>query len=106
MSSSVATSTIACISSRVIQGVGRALRPGGRFVAEFGGKGNIRRIQAALNETFTQIKGTPAGEVDPWYYPSVSEYSTLVEQNGLRSEERRVGKECRSRWSPDSLKKI
>ena len=69
--------------ARVIQGVGRALRPGGRFVAEFGGKGNIRRIQAALNETFTQIKGTPAGEVDPWYYPSVSEYSTLVEQNGL-----------------------
>src|SRR4051794_41337879 len=24
---------------------------------------------------------------------------------GARSEERRVGKECRSRWSPDHLKK-
>src|SRR2546430_17366027 len=26
-------------------------------------------------------------------------------RTGLRSEERRVGKECRSRWSPDHLKK-
>ena len=24
----------------------------------------------------------------------------LMEEQGLRSEERRVGKECRSRWSP------
>ena len=24
----------------------------------------------------------------------------VIEQDGLRSEERRVGKECRSRWSP------
>src|SRR3712207_9045122 len=27
------------------------------------------------------------------------------QQQRLRSEERRVGKECRSRWSPDHLKK-
>src|SRR6266705_6142703 len=27
------------------------------------------------------------------------------ERPGRRSEERRVGKECRSRWSPDHLKK-
>src|SRR2546430_17733032 len=26
-------------------------------------------------------------------------------KGGARSEERRVGKECRSRWSPDHLKK-
>ena len=30
----------------------------------------------------------------------VSEGDTLVENVGVRSEERRVGKECRSRWSP------
>ena len=28
------------------------------------------------------------------------EMITYVEYGGLRSEERRVGKECRSRWSP------
>ena len=32
--------------------------------------------------------------VDTWYF---SEYSN---DNPPRSEERRVGKECRSRWSP------
>ena len=26
---------------------------------------------------------------------------TMVESGAIRSEERRVGKECRSRWSPD-----
>ena len=34
---------------RVIQSVWNALRPGGRFVAEFGGKGNIRKMQAAFD---------------------------------------------------------
>src|SRR4029077_111881 len=29
---------------RVIAGVKKALKPGGRFVAEFGGKGNIQRL--------------------------------------------------------------
>src|ERR1035438_6390813 len=30
----------------------------------------------------------------------VGENSKIPNQQGLRSEERRVGKECRSRWSP------
>src|SRR5947209_19779800 len=30
---------------------------------------------------------------------------TASSRRGRRSEERRVGKECRSRWSPDQLKK-
>ena len=29
-----------------------------------------------------------------------TEESTQVDEDGDRSEERRVGKECRSRWSP------
>ena len=33
--------------------------------------------------------------------PSVCNAVSILEQGGfLRSEERRVGKECRSRWSP------
>ena len=31
---------------------------------------------------------------------SPEELISQMEQNELRSEERRVGKECRSRWSP------
>ena len=31
-------------SEQVIAGIARALKPGGRFVAEFGGRGNIQRL--------------------------------------------------------------
>ena len=32
--------------------------------------------------------------------PNRDEYDSDYEEAALRSEERRVGKECRSRWSP------
>src|SRR5437763_13855284 len=37
---------------------------------------------------------------------SPSRFGAVNRENSLRSEERRVGKECRSRWSPYELKKI
>src|SRR5437016_12584651 len=41
-----------------------------------------------------------------WASPFTSERLVpAVPRDGLRSEERRVGKECRSRWSPDDYKK-
>jgi len=65
----------------VVQGVVRALRPGGRFVAEFGGQRNVQSILAAL------LAGLRAlgveGSVSPWYYPSVGEYTGLLERAGL-----------------------
>ncbi len=67
----------------VLQGVCRALRKGGRFVAELGGKGNIRAMQDAFDRALVEIGAAKDGEVNPWYYPSVSEYSTLAERNGL-----------------------
>jgi len=67
----------------VLQGVCRALRIGGRFVAELGGKGNIRAMQDAFDLALAELGAAKAGEVHPWYYPSVSEYSTLAEKNGL-----------------------
>ena len=67
----------------VLQGVRRALRPGGRFVAEFGGKKNIRAMQDAFDLALAELGAAKAGEVNPWYYPSVSEYSTRAERNGF-----------------------
>jgi trans-aconitate methyltransferase len=56
--------------------VGRALKPGGRFVMEMGGKGNTRTLLAAVKEV--------AGELtNPWFYPSVGEYSALLERQGF-----------------------
>ncbi|HEV8253595.1 MAG TPA: methyltransferase domain-containing protein [Vicinamibacteria bacterium] len=58
-----------------------ALRPGGRFVAEFGGKGNVASVLAAVQATLAERgqRGIPS----PWYYPSVGEYAALLERHGL-----------------------
>ena len=66
---------------RVIACVVRALRPGGRFVAEFGGRGNVRTIVAALRSA---ARATGLGEWEPpWYFPGLAEYAGLLEQAGL-----------------------
>jgi trans-aconitate 2-methyltransferase len=67
----------------VFQGVWRALCKGGRFVAELGGKGNIRNMQEAFDRALVELGAGKAGEVQPWYYPSVSEYASLAEKNGF-----------------------
>jgi trans-aconitate methyltransferase len=67
----------------VIRSVWKALRPGGRFVAEFGGKGNIGRIKAALDQVREQLGDAGQDEINQWYFPSVSEYATLLERNGF-----------------------
>jgi trans-aconitate 2-methyltransferase len=59
--------------------IARALRPGGRFVAEFGGKGNIALVQAALRA----VLGPSGDEQSPWYYPSIAEYSAILDRHGL-----------------------
>ena len=68
---------------RVIQGVWNALRPRGRFVAEFGAKGNIRKIQSALDQVVGELGVARQGEINPWYYPSIGEYAPLLEKNGF-----------------------
>jgi trans-aconitate methyltransferase len=67
---------------RVIAGVAKALRPGGRFVAEFGGKGNTAGFVAALERAWAKLGISPALE-NPWYYPSLAEYSGLLEKHGF-----------------------
>lgn len=66
----------------VIQSIRSALKPGGRFVAEFGGKGNIRAIVTALDRAFAEL-GMPTAPLNPWYFPSISDYTTRLEQQGF-----------------------
>src|SRR5215471_3436047 len=59
-----------------------ALQPGGRFVAEFGGKDNIKSIEGALRRAIRQAGYTVSDE--PYYYfPSIGEYATLLESAGF-----------------------
>ena len=59
-------------------------------------------IKGTVKE-YDNIKGYGfiIGEDDRDYFIHVSGLRPQLQQRGLRrSEERRVGKECRSRWSP------
>lgn len=67
----------------VLDCVQRSLQPGGRFVAEFGGKGNVGAIVQALFKTLADMGYDTADTWNPWYFPSVADYATLVEQRGL-----------------------
>jgi trans-aconitate methyltransferase len=67
---------------RVIEGVSNLLRPGGRFVGEFGGKGNVQTIRSALHSALGKRRIDP-WSVDPWYYPLPEEYVALLNKFGF-----------------------
>lgn len=69
--------------SAVAQTIWLALRPGGRFVAEFGGRGNVEKILEAISDALGYY-GISATQRNPWYYPSIGQYSTLLENQGFR----------------------
>jgi SAM-dependent methyltransferase len=66
----------------VIAGVWRALRPKGRFVAEFGGHGCVAKIKKALVGALNR-RGLEGEMAVPWYFPTVEEYSALLKRNGF-----------------------
>ncbi|HWY45692.1 MAG TPA: methyltransferase domain-containing protein [Candidatus Sulfotelmatobacter sp.] len=68
---------------KVIGGFARALKPGGRFVAEFGGRGNIKTLVKAFHRAFATLGLREPEGVSPWFYPSIAEYSGLLEKHGL-----------------------
>jgi trans-aconitate methyltransferase len=78
-------------AEKVIRSIASSLRPGGRFVAEFGGKRNVQSLLDAA-----RIVLTKRGHAyrNPWYFPSIGEYSTLLERHGF---------EVRSAWHFDRL---
>ena len=67
----------------VLAGVHRALRPGGRFVAEMGGLGNIAAIRTAL-QVLLRSYGIDAEEHAASFFPSGDEYTALLNQAGFR----------------------
>jgi SAM-dependent methyltransferase len=72
----------------VVQGVARALKPKGRFVAEFGGHGNVAAIVTALRAVGKARGGSP-DLAAPWFYPTPAEYRELLEAERFTVE--RIG---------------
>lgn len=69
---------------QALKSIYNSLKPEGRFVAELGGKGNVKLI---TDEIITQLKkqGIPyTPEQFPWYFPSIAEYSSLMEEIGFK----------------------
>jgi trans-aconitate methyltransferase len=67
----------------VAASVAQTLEPGGRFVAEMGGSGNIAIIVAATYQALAE-EGIPRERVhNPWYFPTIGEYASLLERAGF-----------------------
>lgn len=66
----------------VIKNMATSLKDGGRLVFEMGGKGNIQTIIKSI-EAAAQDYNLAALPIYN-YFPSLSEYASLLEQNGFR----------------------
>ncbi|MGH7824186.1 MAG: class I SAM-dependent methyltransferase [Candidatus Binatia bacterium] len=67
---------------QVAAGVSNALKSGGRFIGEFGGKGNVETIHSVLHAAL-RCRGIDPVSIDPWYYPSPEEYTRLLTALGF-----------------------
>lgn len=68
-------------------GMARALKPGGRLVAEFGGHGNVAAIITAMRAV-GQRRGGDVALANPWYFPAPRAYEALLASHGF--EVRRI----------------
>jgi trans-aconitate methyltransferase len=69
----------------VLAGVARALRPGGRFVGELGGHGNVAAILVALLAVLAR-RGVDGRAAMPWYFPTLEAYGAKLAAHGFLVE--------------------
>lgn len=68
---------------RAVQAIAAALVSGGRFVAELGGQGNVERVVEGLRRARAAIGFPVETGYNPWYFPTIGEYASLLETQGL-----------------------
>jgi trans-aconitate methyltransferase len=64
----------------------RALRRSGRFVGELGGHACVAGIIVALHSTLEKYGVSNPASVNPWYFPTVEEYTERLERAGFIAE--------------------
>ncbi|KAI0883674.1 S-adenosyl-L-methionine-dependent methyltransferase [Annulohypoxylon maeteangense] len=72
--------------ANAIKGCYDALKPGGLFVSESGGLGNVAEVHAAIIGSLVH-RGIPvdvARNASPWWFPSLEAMKALVEGQGFR----------------------
>ena len=70
-------------ADEVITSINKSLKINGRFIAEFGGKGNIESIVKALYNALAKIGVKNPQNLNPWYFPSIGEYASKLEKQGF-----------------------
>ena len=70
-------------ADEVINCINQSLKTGGRFIAEFGGRGNIESIVKALYRALEKIGFNNPSDSNPWYFPSFGEYAAKLEKQGF-----------------------
>lgn len=71
----------------LLRGIFKSLKHGGRLVAEFGGKGNIKSIVDAIDTAAKQLGLEHRIISNFWFFPSISHYATLLESTGFEAEQ-------------------
>ena len=69
---------------KVVKCVYNCLKQGGRFVAEFGGKDNVKCIAASIRKILEANGFSKNTEYIDWFFPSLGEYSSILEKYGFR----------------------
>jgi len=64
----------------VAERVAALLGPGGRFVAELGGTGNV---SAVVDATLAEVRERGYEVEQPWYFPTVGEHAAVLEAAGF-----------------------
>ena len=71
----------------LIKGLYQSLKPGGRLVAEFGGKRNVKSITDAVSLAAKELGLDHKIISNFWFFPSISTYSALLESYGFEVEQ-------------------
>ncbi len=70
----------------VLAGIHRALKPGGRVVAEMGGHNNTAAIMVAISAVLAR-RGLDARRLSPWWFPSADAYRGKLDAAGFTVDE-------------------
>jgi SAM-dependent methyltransferase len=74
---------------RAARAIWFALKPGGRFVGEMGGEGNLARLREALDDVLVARGYGPPTFAANWY-PAPEEFIALYEQAGFKDVDARL----------------
>jgi trans-aconitate methyltransferase len=68
---------------KVVRCVWNALRPGGRFVAEMGGAGNVQSFIDAFDTAVKHIGAGGKLTANPWFFPTLAQYVAILDGQGF-----------------------